>query len=293
MNTTIDLTSQIFGRWTVLELDFTRSAQTFWLCQCECGTKKVVSSHSLQSGTSKSCGCLKIELSNRRKLSPEQMKANRAAAAAVKDKTPERREQKRLTQMRYVVSDKALLAFLKRWLKKRKNKIILTDQEFLEFRKKPCTLCDKPIEGLGLGFSLIYPRRTIELSNMLPMCGVCKHIKNKDKFDPIAFSKNILRRFWKRTPMVAITTQKARRGRGAYECASCKNVFSNSAINIDHREPVVDVHKGYQNLDEFATRLFCDDNNLQILCKDCHLTKTLEENRLREETKAKNKIKDE
>ena len=32
-----------------------------WLCQCDCGNKKVVVADNLSSGKSKSCGCLKAE----------------------------------------------------------------------------------------------------------------------------------------------------------------------------------------------------------------------------------------
>lgn len=57
----IDLTGQKFGRWTVLERapkpEGNTSTCAFWLCQCECGNKKVVSSNSLRQGKSLSCGC--------------------------------------------------------------------------------------------------------------------------------------------------------------------------------------------------------------------------------------------
>ena len=48
-----DLTGRTFGRLTVLSyVDKGR-----WLCQCECGTKKIVSGHNLKIGATKSCGC--------------------------------------------------------------------------------------------------------------------------------------------------------------------------------------------------------------------------------------------
>src|SRR5215471_9219469 len=35
-----DLTGQIFGKWTVLNLDGVRARRTrYWLCRCECGTE--------------------------------------------------------------------------------------------------------------------------------------------------------------------------------------------------------------------------------------------------------------
>lgn len=57
-----DLTGQKFNRLTVLELDEERSGRrTYWKCQCDCGTIKSVRSDGLISGTTKSCGCYKIE----------------------------------------------------------------------------------------------------------------------------------------------------------------------------------------------------------------------------------------
>lgn len=57
-----DLTSQRFGRLTVLqEADyFTKSGkrQNGYLCQCDCGNKKVVSRSALLSGKTRSCGCI-------------------------------------------------------------------------------------------------------------------------------------------------------------------------------------------------------------------------------------------
>lgn len=56
-----DLKGQKFGYWTVVERaenhPAARSAQ--WLCECECGTKKIIRASALKSGKSKSCGCHK------------------------------------------------------------------------------------------------------------------------------------------------------------------------------------------------------------------------------------------
>ena len=68
----IDLTGQRFGRWTVERLDRIEKKEygnvIYWLCRCDCGTKKAVSSGSLTKEQSKSCGCYQKELlSNRMK----------------------------------------------------------------------------------------------------------------------------------------------------------------------------------------------------------------------------------
>lgn len=59
----IDLTGQKFGRLTVLyrgeKVKHGRSIK--WYCLCDCGNYCWVSSNSLRTGNSKSCGCLKKE----------------------------------------------------------------------------------------------------------------------------------------------------------------------------------------------------------------------------------------
>ena len=58
----IDLSGQIFGKWTVLEKTNNRDASggVLWKCQCECGTIKEVSGNSLRRGKSTGCGCVRI-----------------------------------------------------------------------------------------------------------------------------------------------------------------------------------------------------------------------------------------
>jgi len=59
----IDLTGQIFGRWTVLRFAGRRSnGKNFWLCRCECGAEKEIVTQGLRGGDSKSCGCLHKEI---------------------------------------------------------------------------------------------------------------------------------------------------------------------------------------------------------------------------------------
>lgn len=48
-----DLTDRVFGKWRVLS----HIKESMWLCECECGTRRGVSSKNLKNGLSKSCGC--------------------------------------------------------------------------------------------------------------------------------------------------------------------------------------------------------------------------------------------
>ncbi len=59
----VDLTGKRYGRLTVLKRMATKNGHAAWLCRCDCGNVKSVSSNSLRRGTVKSCGCYRAELS--------------------------------------------------------------------------------------------------------------------------------------------------------------------------------------------------------------------------------------
>jgi len=53
----IDLTGQVFGRWTVMEdAGSDKHGNREWLCHCSCDTERTVTGARLRNGTSKSCG---------------------------------------------------------------------------------------------------------------------------------------------------------------------------------------------------------------------------------------------
>lgn len=66
-----DLIGQRFGRLVVLEraddeIDKKSGKhKTRWLCQCDCGNKKIIRGASLTSGRVKSCSCLHKEVSQK------------------------------------------------------------------------------------------------------------------------------------------------------------------------------------------------------------------------------------
>lgn len=60
MSTTrIDLTGMRFGHWTAISAQdkSKHGGETKWICRCDCGTIRAVSSYRLRNGLSKSCGC--------------------------------------------------------------------------------------------------------------------------------------------------------------------------------------------------------------------------------------------
>jgi hypothetical protein len=62
MTKRIDLTGKRFGRWTVLHY----AGNQKWFCVCDSGTARAVDGWNLRSGQSKSCGCLRSELTQKR-----------------------------------------------------------------------------------------------------------------------------------------------------------------------------------------------------------------------------------
>lgn len=63
----IDLIDQKFGRLTVKKfIKQNKWKDSLWLCQCGCGNKKIICGGNLRSGHTKSCGCLRKELTRKR-----------------------------------------------------------------------------------------------------------------------------------------------------------------------------------------------------------------------------------
>lgn len=61
MKSKFNLTGRVFGRLTVIRREGSIHGGRSWLCQCECGNRKIVRSYCLSKGETKSCGCLERE----------------------------------------------------------------------------------------------------------------------------------------------------------------------------------------------------------------------------------------
>ena len=66
----IDLTGSRFERLTVIERDnsIDSSKGSYWICKCDCGNIKSISSHNLRNGSTKFCGCLNKEINSQPKI---------------------------------------------------------------------------------------------------------------------------------------------------------------------------------------------------------------------------------
>lgn len=61
----IDLTGKRFGRLVALRRVSQKGERVRWSCKCDCGNKTTVYATYLQTGDTRSCGCLKKELENK------------------------------------------------------------------------------------------------------------------------------------------------------------------------------------------------------------------------------------
>jgi hypothetical protein len=68
----VDLTGQRFGRLTVIQRsENNRWGAATWWCRCDCGIEREVLSNALRRGMTRSCRCLRREVSRDRKFLPD------------------------------------------------------------------------------------------------------------------------------------------------------------------------------------------------------------------------------
>jgi hypothetical protein len=69
-----------------------------------------------------------------------------------------------------------------------------------------------------------------------------------------------------------------------HRCQRCSALGPKNSMKVDHIIPVVNPSTGFTTWDSFINRLFCEKDNFQILCEDCHNRKTKSERMLKEGT---------
>ena len=106
-------------------------------------------------------------------------------------------------------------------------------------------------------------------------------------FDKKKWIMNCIRRASYRFPPRWAAKVSARIERGQYECNSCKKIFKDKEIELDHIEPVNDPVLGFTTWDEFIRRMFPDESGFQVLCTECHLKKSISEGVVRRKRRKK------
>lgn len=181
MNKTNYLTGQVFGRLTVKGLHHCIKEKSFWTCECECGTIKVVSGRSLRGNSTKSCGCLRVDTTR--------MMGKRSKGRISKTSKNPREAHLNLIISRYKASSR--------------NKGLefnLTNEEFSLISTRDCHYCGESPksrfkdythsyryngEFLYNGIDRINNEIGYAIDNCLPCCSSCnraKHTKTYEEF---------------------------------------------------------------------------------------------------------------
>lgn len=103
-----------------------------------------------------------------------------------------------------------------------------------------------------------------------------------------SFIKSALRGATRRWAPIQQCKKNAWVSRGVYKCNCCKEEVPTTTVNpdtrkrennihVDHIEPIVPV-TGWVSWDDCINRMFCELENLQLLCSACHKKVTAEEN---------------
>lgn len=98
------------------------------------------------------------------------------------------------------------------------------------------------------------------------------------------FIRSALRQAFSRYPVKYQVKDQAKRelkhkkGRQKYEyqCSKCGRWFAGKEVEVDHIVPAGSL-KDYDDLPGFVSRMFCEEDGLQVLCRECHKGKTLED----------------
>lgn len=116
-----------------------------------------------------------------------------------------------------------------------------------------------------------------------------------------SFIKSMLRQGTRRWGPIQECLKKARVSRGYYLCNGCKEEVTatikedrkrvKNAI-VDHIHPIIDPKTGFTTWDECINRMFCETDNLQVLCKECHDKKSMDERAVSAEYRKKKKEQD-
>ena len=104
-----------------------------------------------------------------------------------------------------------------------------------------------------------------------------------------SFIKSLLRKGTMRWGPKNEVLKEARVDKGVYHCALCEqNVPVTVKVNgkrirnlaVDHIQSVVDPEIGFTTWDQYIERMFCEKDNLRVLCGDCHDKLTAEQRKI-------------
>ena len=101
------------------------------------------------------------------------------------------------------------------------------------------------------------------------------------------FSRSELRRKVIDAAIVPHSDDSRKRVKTWVLCAECKKPEAKSNVVVDHINPVIPEHLSFEEMsvDTVIDRLWCEENNLQVLDESCHAIKTKAERARRKKKK--------
>lgn len=116
-----------------------------------------------------------------------------------------------------------------------------------------------------------------------------------------SFIKGNLRAATRKWEPIQRCRKEAHVARGLYKCAGCgqevpPTIYDEDKkkrvknICVDHIVPTVDPEVGFTTWDDVIEGLFCEIENLQLLCKACHDGKTSEEAEIAKQRRNKDSV---
>ena len=157
-----DISGSRFGRLLLLE---PRGAN-YW-CRCDCGTECLVYRGNLTQDQTKSCGCLKSEITSKRMHELNQTWLT-TIGTTLPNITPELR------------SLRLQIRTYKRNAEKRGISFALTNHEFKDVAEQACHYCGS--DGPA-GLDRVDPNNGYTTSNVVPCCKRCNQAKNNMSLD--------------------------------------------------------------------------------------------------------------
>jgi len=119
------------------------------------------------------------------------------------------------------------------------------------------------------------PRVTVKERNLLK--GAIRRV----------FSRSELRRKIVDLAVVKHSDPSRTRVKTWCKCPECNQFIPKSYMQVDHIVPIIGLHESLEDLswDTVIDRLWCEENNLTAICKECHTKKTKAENKERRKLK--------
>lgn len=100
----------------------------------------------------------------------------------------------------------------------------------------------------------------------------------------LAFIRSCLRSKWLRWKPRSDILQMSRRNKQKegkhkfeYQCSICKDWFLQKEMEVDHYPKSAGSILSVEDIGEFCNNLFCEVENLRVVCKPCHEIHTLSE----------------